>query len=62
MSVLTPLTLAASPIPLESVSSGAYAAVGARQVDTLPLTASLQALIYICVWTQTGSSDIWQKL
>lgn len=58
----TPLTLAASPISLERVPSGADAVVRAWQVDTLPLTPSLQALIYICVWTQTGSSDFWRKL
>lgn len=48
-----PLTLAASSISLEGVSSGADAAVGARQVDTLPVTHLLLALIYICVWTET---------
>lgn len=58
----TPLTLAASPISLECVPSGADAAVRAWQVDTLPITPSLQALIYICVWSQTGSSDFWCKL
>lgn len=50
-----PLTLAASSISLEGVSSGADAAVGARQVDTLPVTHLPLALIYICVWTETGA-------
>lgn len=59
---MIPLTLAVFPISLECVSSGADAAVRAWQVDTLPLTALLLALIYICVWTQPGSSDIWHKL
>lgn len=46
---MTPLTLAVSPVSLQCVSFGAYAAVRAWQVDTLPLTFFLQALIYICV-------------
>lgn len=50
-----PQTLAASSISLEGVSSGADAAVGARQVDTLPVTHFLPALIYICVWMETGA-------
>lgn len=50
-----PLTLAASSISLEVVSSGADAAVGARQIDTLPVTHLLHTLIYICVWTETGA-------
>lgn len=48
---MTPLTLAASAITLQCVSFGADAAVRAWQVETLPLTTFLLALIYICVHT-----------
>lgn len=48
------LTLTAACIFMECVSSGANAPVRAWQVDTLPLTAYLLALINICVWAQIG--------
>ena len=63
---MTPLTFAASPIPVQCVTSGADAAVRAWQVDTLPLTRLLQALIYICVDThskleETTDAFFWRN-